>query len=352
MSNHVITRPIRSLKFDINADSPPVGIHSPVTFFQSTSPSNTKPALLKPRPPVVHFFVCDNGNAKVKSYSDSFVQLMLNNGINVFTEIYSTHQPGFQVRAASLNTCADFFFQIHSKTASPGHVRLYIGGQPNRMTMTEAIGNIWARWRAKCGALSKDEVDVISPEKILTLLKDIAGIDPLILDFATIQMQAREAIERGTTLRPIIDKLHEYEQILNDGRRRVINSNLILSEWTKEPGERLQRIITLPIIQGLSEPLKGVLLLTIDQTSSKTKAILEVLEHHFEQTPPPKPKTFKESYDSSFHHKSGDGASWGLMLGSLDEQEVGSSQEIVSYGDQRPIDSVGNVRTPFFLDDF
>lgn len=141
--------------------------------------------------PVVHFFVSDHDNSKVKVLTEQFVNALLDNGINVFIEQYSTHQPGFQVRTASLLTHADFFFQIYSKTAGSGHARLFESGQPNRMTVEEAIVEIWSTWRFKNAALSPKEVNLLSNEKIICLLNEYASIEPPNMDITSIQTTAQ-----------------------------------------------------------------------------------------------------------------------------------------------------------------
>ena len=169
----VVVRPSRQgmirVETNANAGSPNQDYTSPLAnfhlaFSKSLSKESPNPNALQPRAPLVHFFVCDHGNAKVKSFSDNFIELLISNGIKVYPELYLTHQPGYKVRAASCITTADFFFQIHSKTAGPGHVRLYYDGQPQRMTIQEAVTHIWSTWRMKCGALTKDEVDSLSHE--------------------------------------------------------------------------------------------------------------------------------------------------------------------------------------------
>jgi hypothetical protein len=92
----------------------------------------------------VHFFVSDHGNAKVKVLCDQFIDALTSNGISVYAERYLTHQPGYQVRVAALNSLADFFLQIHSKTTGPGHVRLYVADQSKQMTMDEAVATVWS----------------------------------------------------------------------------------------------------------------------------------------------------------------------------------------------------------------
>ena len=115
--NHppIITRPNRSIRIDPNPLSPKDNTKSPVTLFQNAfSRNNQSPqsggSIKVPRSPNVHFFICDYGNTKVKSFSEIFINLLIQNGINVYIEKYLTNQPGYQVCAASLNTQADFFF--------------------------------------------------------------------------------------------------------------------------------------------------------------------------------------------------------------------------------------------------
>lgn len=329
---------------------------SPLMFFQrnsQTSPSYNSTSLI-PRAPIVHFFVCDHGNAKVKALAEQFIKLLTDNGINVYVEEFLVHQPGYQVRAASLSSFADFFFQIHSKTAGPGHVRLYEGGQPNRMTTTEAIAKIWSMWRSKCGALSPEEVDLLSKDNLMFLLKEFGNIVPQNLDIASLQSQARESIENGISVKPLIDKLHEFEATLNDGKAQILTSKTMSFEWKKEPGKVLDRLNSQPPIQGLSQPLKEILIEVVKQTSQKVRAIIDVLEKHYN---PSQPATQSNHQFNSIGEgtlgsaqKTRDGSSWKLLIESADDDRIGSMR-IPSYGDGNPLSE--SMNTPvLMLDDY
>lgn len=362
----VITRPNRTIHFGqqtLEAASPHqqpgANPFSPVAFFQNTMSRNSpqSPSVsansLTPRAPIVHFFVCDNGNAKVKALTDQFIELLVNNGIKVYTEGYLTHQPGYQVRAASLNTDADFFCQIHSKTAGPGHVRLYFNGQPKRMTMEEAVADIWAWWRLKCGALSKEEVDVISREKILYVLKEFASIEPQNLDYSAIQAQGREAIERGSAVHSIIEKLHDFESTLLGGKNRVMTTRTIATEWVREPGSQLTRCLPMPIISGLSHPLREVILNVIEQSLNKCQSLMNIFVKYNITTPPPQLYEEENLREIPIDgpERPSDGSSWRMMIESIDDDHQIGSMQIASYGDnQQPTDPMGNVNPLFLLD--
>ncbi|KAK8897083.1 hypothetical protein M9Y10_015017 [Tritrichomonas musculus] len=330
---------------------------SPLMFFQrnsQSSPSYNSTSLV-PRAPIVHFFVCDHGNAKVKALAEQFIKILTENGIDVFVEEFPIHQPGYQVRAASLSTFADFFFQIHSKTAGPGHVRLYEGGQPNRMTTTEAVAKIWSMWRSKCGALSPEEVGILSKDCLMFLLKEFANIVPQNLDIASLQSQARESIENGISVKPIVDKLHEFEVVLNDGKAQILTSKTMSYEWKKEPGKVLDRVNPQPTTtRGLSQPLKEILIEVIKQTFQKVKAIIDVLEKYYSPSQStsqggPNFNSIGESTIGS-DQKTRDGSSWKLLIESADEDRVGSMR-IPSYGDGNPLSE--SMNTPvLLLDDY
>ncbi|OHT10321.1 hypothetical protein TRFO_20456 [Tritrichomonas foetus] len=359
----IVTRPNRSIHFGQPSDNSPTiqTAQNHFSFYSTTSPqqagtTSANNGSLTPRAPVVHCFVCDHANAKVKILTDQFMEALIKNGIKVYVERYLTHQPGYQVRAASLNTTADFFFQIHSKTAGPGHVRLYLGGQPKRMTKEEAVSAVWSWWRLRCGALTKDEVEVISHDKILTLLKDFANINSEDLDFSLLQQQGRELIDRGMSVRPTLTRLHEFETILQNGKSQINSARTMSTDWSFEPGVVLQRCVAVPIVSGLSAPLKELLNMIIDQTIRKARSITSVLERYYISTPPLE-RLAQEDHMNEIpidgEQRVGDGSSWRMMIESVDEDRMGSMQ-IASYGDGHNfVQSVDRIATPvFMLDDF
>ena len=218
-------------------DLPPIG--NP--YLQARSPDPCLDArgstAVIPRAPVVHLFVCDNGNTKVKALADQFVTLLTSNGIKVFAERFVTHQPGYQVSAASQNTNADFFFQIHSKTAGPGHVRLYRDGLPNRMTAEEAVAYVWSWWKVRCGALAHHEVEVAGCDKVNFLLKEFCNLGDAEKTFAGILKSVRDR-------EPLVfERIRDFERMLEEGRSRVVHARAVASEWPREPGEQLARCV-------------------------------------------------------------------------------------------------------------
>ncbi|OHT15128.1 hypothetical protein TRFO_42707 [Tritrichomonas foetus] len=333
---------------------------SPLSFFnfrQSMSPSAPSGMTLIPRAPIVHFFVCDYGNAKVHALTDEFIQILISNGIKVYTEKYLTHQPGFRVQAESLNTKADFFIQIHSKTAAPGHVRLYENGKPKKMTKEEAVSTIWSNWRCKNGALSSEEVDLLSKEKLVYLLKEYANIEPQNLDISSLQIQSRDAIERGICVRNLTEKMREIELNLRDSRTRLISTKLMSFAWSKEPGAQISRIIQSQPMHGLSQPLKDVLISIVDTTLRKVKAIIDLLDRHYISTPPTKSQAIEDpsfltsqnfTADSNDQDISTGISRWSMMVESVDEDRFGSVN-IASYGDGSHPEEVIQV---FMLDEY
>ena len=298
------------------------------------------------RKPIVHFFISDYENAKVKSYSEQFIQLLLSNGIDVFTEKFPTHQPGFQVSAASLHTDADFFIQIHSKTAQTGHVRLYIGGKPNRMKMEEAIAATWSWWRLKCGCLGQEEVELLSSDKIIWALVTFAKIDPQNFDFSSIQIQARESITRGTTLRPIVIKLNHMKTELNEAISHLDTLRPISPVLEIGVGVELQRFAEFPKISGISTHLKDVLVLSLEQAIQKANSLIAVLENQLDGEK--EMKTFDEFEEKSNEHSLVlSGNSWTAMLESIEEGHFG--MVIASYGDNGSLDPLANLP---YLDEY
>ncbi|EAX95092.1 hypothetical protein TVAG_204340 [Trichomonas vaginalis G3] len=285
----VIERPQRSSPVRIvdKNGSPHMSANfSPLASFQAVFSKATQadnennPNALTPRPPIVHFFVCDHGNAKVKAFADQFIELLVENGIRVYPELYLTHQPGYQVRAVSFNTNADYFFQIHSKTAGPGRVRLYIDGQPKRMSIQEAVVHIWSTWRLKCGALSKAEVDSLSTERLITLLGVFADIKPENVNIEPLQAELRQSILNNQSVSPVLTKLTEFTEILETGRQKVNSMRVINSEWKSEPGTVLSRCLPTQVISGLSVPLREVLLSIIDQTLRKVSTLQSIAQKY------------------------------------------------------------------------
>lgn len=333
---------------------------SPLFFQKNSTPKSPtlSPNAIIPRPPVVHFFVCDYGNAKVKTVSDQFIELLVQNGIRVFTERYATHQPGFQVRAASLNSSADFFFQIHSKTAGPGHVRLYLDGQPKRMTLNEAVSDVWAWWRLMCGAITKTEVDFLSQEKLKFALKVFAGLnaDDLIID--NLQKEIRSAIAAKCVDYQLVERMSMIESSLSEGRRQILSQKSVALEWTREPGQILTRCLPAPVLRGLSQPLRDLLLALLDQTANKLSVLSKIISKYKIESPMHDEVPISSSVqiengpdiEIPIDGVPGPGLSWGAMLESIDDDDFGMNQ-IASYGEFGHA-TPGSLRPPFFLDDF
>lgn len=309
------------------------------------------PNVLVPRAPVVHFFICDYGNAKVKSISDHFIDLLVANGVKVFTERYATHQAGFQVRAASLNSNADFFFQIHSKTAGRGHVRLYLGGQPKRMTVEESVRDVWAWWRLMCGAINNVESEVLSSEKLKYALKIFANIDNDIMNIENLQTEIKNSIANNRISLETLQQIQAIENMLSDGRRQVANQKVMRMEWTNEPGQQLTRCIQMPVIRGLSQPLKELLLAVIDQTISKIQKLETIVRKYGVSTPPPPdpilPVDMGQEVEIPIDGQQ-PGLSWGTLLESVKDESFGLNH-ITSYGDSSHL---GSFQQPFLLDEF
>jgi hypothetical protein len=343
----VVTRSGRVIHFGPNSTdslSPRSSPFSPVSPSPQSPPT---PTSLPSRAPIVHFFVSDHGNAKVKSLTDQFIELLTKNGISVYTERYVTHQPGFQVRAAALNSTADFFFQIHSKTAGPGHVRLYIAGQPKRMTMDEAIANIWSWWRLQCGSLTRDEVELLSREKTLFLLREFANLDSKDFDLEVIQTQAKAAMENGESCELVFDRIREFDAILQNGKARVLSTRIAGTDWVREPGLQLQRLLPAPRAVRLSQSMKELLVSIIEQTMTKVRSISELLQRYTAESP-----AIGELEETEIPIEGeGGSSSWRMLIESLDEDNVGSMR-IASYGDSRQSPDLPQVNPMFLLDDY
>ena len=355
----VITRPVRGGHISLSNDgaqTPPAFLGGPFSPVGLVQPSSVKTpssiVQLVPRAPVVHFFVCDFANAKVKTFSEQFIEQLTQNGVKVYTERFMTHQPGFQVRAASLNTTADFFFQIHSKTAGRGDVRLYLNGQPRRMTREEGVAEVWAWWRLKSGALSREEVDVISGEKMAWLLKEFADVDCEAMALDELQRSLRDAIEMRTELRSVLDRLREIEGALVNGKMKVATMRNMSTDWNREPGGQLSRCLAIPVVCGLSPPLRELLDVVLDESLVKVQGLIAIAEResvnvveevddHGAEVP----------IEGTSAH---DDSAWRMMIESVDDDHMGSWR-IASYGDvATPGDSFGKTLNvaPFQLDEY
>lgn len=362
----IITRPNRNIHFSQASDNSQNGQPYQNTFsfsFQKNPAQqvkSTQPGVLTiSRAPVVHCFVCDHANAKVKILTDQFIELLTKSGIKVYVERYLTHQPGFQVRAASLNTQADFFFQIHSKTAGAGHVRLYMNGQPKRMTKEEAVSAVWSWWRLRCGALTKDETEVISNEKLFSLLKDFGNIDKDALNFNLLQQQVRNCLDSGSNIEPTLTTLIDYDNALKDAKTKISSAPTMSTDWSFEQGVVLQSCQYQQIQVGLSQPLKNLLILIIDQAISKCQGIKSVIDRNYREKQPmenamPNDDENLNEIPIDINNDQGarDGSSWQMMIESVDEDRIGSVK-IASYGESPNVRSCDRISTPtFMLDDF
>jgi hypothetical protein len=308
--------------------------------------------LLLPRAPVVHFFICDFGNAKVKTFSEQFINQLAQNGIRVYAERFMTHQPGFQVRAASINTTADFFFQIHSKTAGPGHVRLYVNGQPKRMTMDEALAEIWSSWRVRSGALCKEEIDLLSSERIFWLLSGFAGIDESNLRVEELQISIRDRITDGRDMHDVFDGLKEMEAVLLDGKAKIANCRPMNSEWIFEPGMQISRIVPAATCHGLSPPLKDRLSRMIDVYLKKTSALLNIVEKRLNAATTHPLVDDDMELETPIESPGYDTQVWRMLVESYPDDHIGSFR-IASYGDNASAAQDVVSRNPaFLLDEF
>jgi len=359
--NHtpVITRPNRTIRIDHNPPTSPKGENalSPVTIFQNAFSRNTQSPQSGnsghiPRPPVVHFFICDYGNTKVKAFSEIFKNLLLKNGINVYIEQYLTNQPGYQVCAASLDTQADFFFQIHSKTAGPGHVRLYLNGTPHRMPMNEAIAAVWSRWRARCGILTREEVDTLSSEKILEILLHY-GVDLKTMNISAIQSQLHTAISSDpSSIETCYHRLQGCQDILQDALIKINSTpGNTLNDWPRAPGVIVTDTMAGPVENVLSRPLRDLLVSIIRNAITKIDVLMNIANKHIitrvetdRSIEIPIPSIEDEP------NRGGDGSYWRMMLESTDDDNRIKSMHIASYGDMKPIESL-NIQ-PSFLDQF
>lgn len=368
----IITRPNRSIHFSRSVEDfqSKQNYTQPLTLsFSRNASQQVKPpppgTLQISRAPVVHCFVCDHANAKVKILTDQFIELLTKSSIKVYVERYLTHQPGFQVRAASLNTQADFFFQIHSKTAGAGHVRLYLNGQPKRMTKEEAVAAVWSWWRLRCGALTKEETDLISHEKIFAIFKDFLSIDSKIVNLTSLQQQIKTCLENGSDIQPVLSLFSDYENALKNAVSKINQTPPISTDWIFEPGTVLQNCSRQNYEVGLSHPLRSLLLSIIDQTLKKCRGLKGVIDRNYIQKNIGNNKLNGIGIDDeelnneipidelNNDQRDADGSLWQMMVESVGEDRIGSVK-IASYGESPTVRSCDRISTPIFKfdDDF
>lgn len=303
------------------------GLHSnesPSSFFRSASISQSLMSnTVLPRAPTVHFYVCDHGNARVQTVSNDFINLLLSNGINVFPEIYPTHQAGFQVKASSQNSQADFFIQVHSKTAGSSHVRLFVNNQPKRMKLGDAICHIWAGWRLKTGMLSSKECELLSKERLEEALCDFAGIEQKCIDIDGLQHIIREAVDGKNVTQEIFSAIRATEDQLQEGRKRILSMKEVLPDFHTTQGARLGKFVYLSINRGLSAPFRELLLSLIDQTLRKVKALNEIASQYTVVSPiRPKQHSLTGSLEIPIENNSLD-VPWDALCGSLEQESLG-----------------------------
>lgn len=245
---------------------------SPDAYKTAPAKSPTSPVssdVVTPRKPIIHFYVCDYGNTRVKEVADTFVKMLLQNGAMVWTERYSTHQPGFSVKAAALQTSADFFFQIHSKTAGQSHVRMYLNGIPRRFPLSDAISRMTFLWKLRTGALTEMECHCLSYKSIEIALKEFAQLD----DFSI------EAIQKTVRDKPA-DAAQEIliaRNRLDQARSMIETYKNVSGPWKMEEGSLLARIVAIPIYRGLTQPFKTLLLDVIGQMQAKLDRMTQML---------------------------------------------------------------------------
>ena len=329
-----------------NTSSSSVLTNFQLAFAKRPQKENPNPNALTPRQPTVHFFVCDHGNAKVKAFSDQFIESLVQNGIKVYPELYLTHQPGYQVRAASFNTTADYFFQIHSKTAGPGRVRLYRDGQLQRMTISEAIIYIWSTWHLRCGALTKTEVDTLSDDRMVFLLEHFGDVKKENVDIEKVQKELKEAIDNGKSVKSCIEQLTSMAEVLEHGKNKISEAKLINPEFKDEPGTVLSRCPAVPIISGLSAPIKEILLSIVEQSQQKVNSLLNIAHNHLSSEPDLYHEEDAEEVDI-LDDQQPTTSNWGLMLESAGDHQTSLS----SFGDNIGSQGFIALAPHFLLDD-
>lgn len=307
-----------------------------IGIFQLNEPNNhaknefhskTTNPLITPRSPLVHLFICDYGNTKVQMLTTSFLKALTQNGINVFLETFEVHQPGYIVRAASINTQCDFFFQIQSKTVTTFNVRFFYNNQPKKMPMNQAIGCIWSWWRLKCGCLMMEETDMLSNDKILYLFKEFANIEPHQLNIEELQIKARSVIDNDENSLYLINELKSLKMKLNEGKNEIFKYKTISSEWKFEKGTIFKRLPNNYHTNiGLSKPLKDIMTLIISKTVAKIDSLINILFENLSNRSQNDEDIQIGSFDD---HQSEN--SWQSMLDSLDDH--GGSMHISSFGE-------------------
>ncbi|KAK8865044.1 hypothetical protein M9Y10_010574 [Tritrichomonas musculus] len=234
-----------------------------------------------------------------------------------------------------------------------------MNGQPKRMTKEEAVSAVWSWWRLRCGALTKDETEVISNEKLFSLLKDYGNIDKDALNFNLLQQQVRNCLDSGSNIEPTLTTLIDYDNALKNAKTKISSAPTMSTDWSFEQGVVLQSCQYQQIQVGLSQPLKSLLILIIDQAISKCQGIKSVIDRNYREKQPmenamPNDDENLNEIPIDINNDQGarDGSSWQMMIESVDEDRIGSVK-IASYGESPNVRSCDRISTPtFMLDDF
>jgi hypothetical protein len=239
--------------------------------------------------------LCDFKNSKVKSTSEEF----------------SHHVPGFQVRASSLNSQADFFFHIHSKTAGSRQVRLFVNGSPMRMSLEESIAKLICLWKFRCGCLSKEDCEILSPSKVEMALSLFAGISKEDMNIEEDQQSLRVCIENNEDAGNVCEKIKMKIDKFSSQKVDIDSFSSISLDWDKE-GKIVNHIEFQPLVRGMTTHFKDVLKLIIESCIDKLEALKRLAEKRMRaQEPlgivktfpiegPASWRTFVGSYDDSF----------------------------------------------------
>lgn len=286
-------------------------------------------SVLHIRQPVVHLFVCDFKNVKVKEFTDICIKVMSENGIKIYTDFHMKHHPGYQVKAASFNTQADFFFQIQSKTARLGLVRLYVHGKPQKMNLKTSISYIWNSWKMYCGALSEQDVETLSSKKLSYIFKRFIGLEIDYTDIQEVQEKLRLALNNKLLENNIEESLIKYRKDLMSGRDTLLNLPDVSCLSCLETGGVIQKCTISPVILGASEPLKNVLKNIIEMTLCKVDSLLEIYNNNFLEIDKTSLKNDSMNVDLSIDSEPQ--MNWSLIVESYEDKVFEDSSKKLLY---------------------
>jgi hypothetical protein len=189
----------------------------------------------------------------------------------------------------------------------------------------------------KTGALTRDDIDLLSPERASWILTELFGIDEDKVRIADIQQRMSEAYESQFIIPQLLTDLLAYQHILTDAKQKILAAPCVSLEPNKQLGKQLPRITPAPMISGLSNPFRSFLNDMVSKALAKVTRLIEIgeafHEMHSQKDLPAVESDGEIPIDPDWEITS-DGDTWRMMLESFPDDRMGSFG-IASYGDNR-----------------